>query len=90
MIPQDKIIEWAREADFYVDGNMRTGWADYDCTDELTLFANLVAEHQKEKDARICDMLVVSHKKDTNGECEEYCEIVASFETCAAAIRSQE
>lgn len=53
MITQDKIIECAREAGFDIYQNEEIGWCGYDCTEELTRFANLVAQHQKEKDADI-------------------------------------
>lgn len=78
MIPQDKIIEWAREVDFYVDGNMRVGWADYDCTEELTAFAHLVAQYQKEEDA---DIVSAPHWKPS---------VRTELAKRAAAIRSQE
>lgn len=47
-------------------------------------------ERIKEQCARVCEDLAKSHKRDTDGECEESCDIVASFETCAAAIRAME
>lgn len=77
MIPQDKIIEWAREvnAHRYTNRNFPDHPAFAFDIERLTNFANLVAQHQKEQDARICV------------EIEKHLGIASE---CAAAIRSQE
>ena len=67
MIPQDKIIEWAREADIYSQN-------PHVLNRQLEYFAKLVAQHQKEQNARICD------------EIEKHLGIASE---CAAAIRNQ-
>lgn len=78
MIPQDKIIKWAREAGLTCYGASQSSsgnhsWHAY--TPHLVEFAKLVAQHQKEQNARICD------------EIEKHLGIASE---CAAAIRSQE
>lgn len=75
MIPQDKIIKWAREVgdpecipnEPDSEGNF------YMHISELTAFANLVAQYQKEQDEWVCLNNPMSRGID-----------------CAAAIRSQE
>lgn len=81
MIQQDKIIEWAREAGFSVHEESRQHQPNCifvgisSAHEQLVRFANLVAQHQKEQDARICV------------EIEKHLGIASE---CAAAIRSQE
>lgn len=65
---EQQIIEWAREAD-RMSGEKETG------SEWIFDFANLIAQHQKEQDARICV------------EIEKHLGIASE---CAAAIRSQE
>lgn len=87
MITQDKIIEWAREAGFETlslnsidpDEACVNKYGDLSIiTDELTRFARLAMQYQKEKDAQICEELRVHYGNgDPDGD------------ECAAAIRNQ-
>lgn len=73
----DQIIQWAKEVNAYRYTNRK--FPDHPAfafdIERLTNFANLVAQHQKEQDARICDA-------------ESTIEGIAQI--CAAAIRGQD
>ena len=54
---QDEIFEMARQAGF--EGCAELTWEDVICTEELVAFAKLVAEHEREKCAKLMDEMAV-------------------------------
>ena len=79
MIPQDKIIEWAREADIYSQN-------PHVLNRQLEYFANLVAQYQKEQDVMACKRIA----KNPSTLWEEIGCWKHAAENCEAEIRSQE
>jgi hypothetical protein len=53
---REQIIQMAREAGFDYSGTEFT-WESVICTEELERFSKLVAEHEREECARICEDL---------------------------------
>jgi hypothetical protein len=49
----EDIIRMAQEAGF--EGCAELTWEDVICTEELVAFAKLVAEHEREACAKVCD-----------------------------------
>jgi hypothetical protein len=57
---QDEIIEMAKQAKFYVEDNEAyspSNQADHELTKHLEDFAKLVAQHEREACAKVCDVL---------------------------------
>jgi hypothetical protein len=52
---QDEIMTMARQAGF--EGCAELTWEDVICTEELVAFAKLVAQHEREACAKVCDVL---------------------------------
>ena len=50
---QDEIIEMAKQAGF--KGCAELTWEDVICTEELVAFAKLVAQHEREACAKVCE-----------------------------------
>ena len=50
---QDEIMTMAKQAGF--EGCAELTWEDVICTEELVAFAKLVAEHEREACAKLCD-----------------------------------
>ena len=50
---QDEIIEMAKQAGF--EGCAELTWENVICTEELVAFAKLVAEHEREACAKVCE-----------------------------------
>jgi hypothetical protein len=50
---QDEIMKMARQAGF--EGCAELTWEDVICTEELLAFAKLVAQHEREACAKICE-----------------------------------
>ncbi len=53
---KDKIIEMARQSGFDWSGKELT-WENVICTEELEAFAKLIAQHEREQNAKICQEL---------------------------------
>ena len=70
---QDEIIEMARQAGF--EGCAELTWEDVICTEELERFAKLVAQHERDACAGLCDVQAST--------------VAASAEVCAEAIRAR-
>lgn len=88
MIPQDQIIEWAREVDAhrYTNRHFPEQPAFAFNIERLTAFANLVAQYQKEQDALACKHVAANPSSLWQEPgCWEH-----AAENCAAAIRGQE
>jgi len=51
---QDEIIDMARQAGFDWSGKELT-WEDVICTEEIEAFAKLVAKHERESCAELCE-----------------------------------
>ena len=52
---QDEIMTMARQAGF--EGCAELTWEDVICTEELVAFAKLVAQHEREACARVCELM---------------------------------
>jgi hypothetical protein len=52
---QDEIIEMAKQAGF--EGCAELTWEDVICTEELVAFAKLVAQHEREACAKVCESI---------------------------------
>jgi len=50
---QDETIEMAKQAGF--EGCAELTWEDVICTEELVAFAKLVAQHEREACAKVCE-----------------------------------
>jgi hypothetical protein len=50
---QDEIIKMAKQAGF--EGCAELTWENVICTEELVAFAKLVAQHEREACAKMCD-----------------------------------
>ena len=53
----EDIIRMAREAGFMAAGHPMNPWSAH--TDQIESFANLVAAHEREECAKVCDVLAV-------------------------------
>ena len=73
---QEEIFEMARQAGF--EGCAELTWEDVVCTEELVAFAKLIAEHEREKCAKLMDEMAV---KDN---------LTNYYKAAANAIRSRE
>ncbi len=87
---EDQIIEWARKADLgavsctnSIEGD-RVWLFGIDVHDELTRFAALVAQHERESCALVCDDL-----RAPWGYSSENAHWIRGTEDCAAAIRAR-
>ena len=75
---QDEIIRMAREAGLICESRPVTAWIEStDLTPYLTRFAALVAAHEREACAKVCD------------ELKWYSAPINFAENCAAAIRAR-
>ena len=77
---QDEIIQMAKEANIWI----ASGWKKHGTTiDELVRFAKVVAQHEREVCARVCDDINAKYKWP-----EDTAERVAS-QWCADSIRAR-
>ena len=52
---QDEIMQMAKQAGF--EGCAELTWENVICTEELVAFAKLVAQHEREACARMCELM---------------------------------
>ena len=76
---RETILKLAREAGFESDSFGLGIWDSQDFNN----FANLIAQHQKEKDTEICEELAKQSGLEEGESCWQWME-------CASAIRNQE
>ena len=86
---QDEIIEMAKQAKFYVEDNEAyspSNQADHELTKHLEDFAKLVAQHEREACAKVCDNRVTAYQYATDVWAQEHIDEARHL---AKAIRAR-
>jgi hypothetical protein len=81
---KEDIIRMAQEAGF--EGCAELTWEDVICTEELVAFAKLVAQHEREACAKVCDNRVTAYQYATDVWAQEHIDEARHL---AKAIRAR-